>query len=340
MECIIQTVMFRPFTGHDVAVSIVIAVLLGCSALVSGSETAFFSLTPRNIAQLKTGRSRSGRAILKLLSVQEYLLATILIVNNLVNICIVILSNGLIDSLTDFGGAAGLEFVVKTVVVTFLLLLFGEIMPKIFASYNPLRVARMTSIPLLLLKSVFRPLAYVLIRSGSYINESVAKKRVNISIDELSNAIEMTTDQTVEERRMLSGIVGFVHTEVVEIMKPRVDIVALDLKDDFAEVRRVIIESGFSRIPVCEEGIDDVTGVLYVKDMLSIRRSTICSKSSRTTRFIWRSSSTSTGRRSVWSRWRIFWKKSSARFRTSPTSSSRFTRSCPRIPICSTARRI
>ena len=268
MECIIQTVMFRPFTGHDVVVSIVIAVLLGCSALVSGSETAFFSLTPRNIAQLKTGRSRSGRAILKLLSVQEYLLATILIVNNLVNICIVILSNGLIDSLTDFGGAAGLEFVVKTVVVTFLLLLFGEIMPKIFASYNPLRVARMTSIPLLLLKSVFRPLAYVLIRSGSYINESVAKKRVNISIDELSNAIEMTTDQTVEERRMLSGIVGFVHTEVVEIMKPRVDIVALDLKDDFAEVRRVIIESGFSRIPVCEEGIDDVKGVLYVKDML------------------------------------------------------------------------
>ena len=197
MECIIQTVMFRPFTGHDVVVSIVIAVLLVCSALVSGSETAFFSLTPRNIAQLKTGRSRSGRAILKLLSVQEYLLATILIVNNLVNICIVILSNGLIDSLTDFGGAAGLEFVVKTVVVTFLLLLFGEIMPKIFASYNPLRVARMTSVPLLLLKSVFRPLAYVLIRSGSYINESVAKKRVNISIDELSNAIEMTTDQTV-----------------------------------------------------------------------------------------------------------------------------------------------
>lgn len=175
---------------------------------------------------------------------QEYLLATILIVNNLVNICIVILSNGLIDSLTDFGGAAGLEFVVKTVVVTFLLLLFGEIMPKIFASYNPLRVARMTSIPLLLLKSVFRPLAYVLIRSGSYINESVAKKRVNISIDELSNAIEMTTDQTVEERRMLSGIVGFVHTEVVEIMKPRVDIVALDLKDDFAEVRRVIHRVG------------------------------------------------------------------------------------------------
>lgn len=199
MECIIQTVMFRPFTGHDVAVSIVIAVLLGCSALVSGSETAFFSLTPRNIAQLKTGRSRSGRAILKLLSVQEYLLATILIVNNLVNICIVILSNGLIDSLTDFGGAAGLEFVVKTVVVTFLLLLFGEIMPKIFASYNPLRVARMTSIPLLLLKSVFRPLAYVLIRSGSYINESVAKKRVNISIDELSNAHRDDHRQTVEE---------------------------------------------------------------------------------------------------------------------------------------------
>ena len=242
--------------------------LLAVSALVSGAETSFFSLTPHDIRDIKAHPEKSSNdAILRLLGDVDQLLATILVVNNLVNICIVILAARIINLLFTFG-SAGMRFLFESVIATFLLLLFGEIMPKIFASYNPLRVARMTSIPLLLLKSVFRPLAYVLIRSGSYINESVAKKRVNISIDELSNAIEMTTDQTVEERRMLSGIVGFVHTEVVEIMKPRVDIVALDLKDDFAEVRRVIIESGFSRIPVCEEGIDDVKGVLYVKDML------------------------------------------------------------------------
>lgn len=266
--CFLQIVAFHPFSSYDAVVLAVVVVLLCFSALVSGSETAFFSLSPRNISQLKGAGDRSSRAILQLLSKQDYLLATILIANNLVNICIVILCNGLIDSLIDFGGATGLEFLVKIVIVTFLLLLFGEIMPKIFASYNPVRMARLTAVPLKMLKSVFRPVAWLLIRSGSYINDSVAKKRVNISIDELSNAIEMTSDQTAEEKQMLSGIVGFVHTEVVEIMKPRVDIVALDIEDDFARVREVIIASGFSRIPVCEEGIDNIKGVLFVKDML------------------------------------------------------------------------
>lgn len=242
--------------------------LLLCSALVSGSEAAFFSLSPRNIAHLKSVPDRSGRAILRLLGMPDYLLASILIANNLVNICIVILSNGLIDSLIDFGGATGVEFLVKMVIVTFLLLLFGEIMPKIFASYNPLRMARITAVPLSALGRLFRPLSWLLIRSGSYINESVAKKKVNISIDELSNAIEMTSDQSAEEKQMLSGIVDFVHTEVVEIMKPRIDVVALDLRDGFDRVREVIIASGFSRIPVYEESLDNVKGVLYVKDLL------------------------------------------------------------------------
>ena len=267
MECIIQTVMFRPFTGHDVAVSIVIAVLLGCSALVSGSETAFFSLTPRNIAQLKTGRSRSGRAILKLLSVQEYLLATILIVNNLVNICIVILSNGLIDSLTDFGGAAGLEFVVKTVVVTFLLLLFGEILPKVLAQTIPLRFASMVARPLLVLRWVFYPLSYALVRTSSRISEKAAHKS-EISLDELADAVDMTQSSSPEEHVMLSGIVNFVNTEVQEIMKPRVDITALSMTADYETVKRTIIESGFSRIPVYEEDVDNIRGTLYVKDLL------------------------------------------------------------------------
>lgn len=199
---------------------------------------------------------------------QDYLLATILIVNNLVNICIVILSNAVIDSWIDFQGASGLEFLVKMVVVTFLLLLFGEIMPKIFASYNPMGMVRFISSPLLALKSVFKSLSYLLIHSSNHINESVAKKKVNISIDELSNAIEMTSDQSVEEKRILSGIVDFVHTEVVEIMRPRVDIVALDAAEKFSRVKEVIIGSGVSRIPVYGESLDNIRGVLYVKDMI------------------------------------------------------------------------
>ena len=268
IACLSYAVVFHAFGWHEGLTLAAIVLLLLCSALVSGSEAAFFSLSPRNIAHLKSVPDRSGRAILRLLGMPDYLLASILIANNLVNICIVILSNGLIDSLIDFGGARGVEFLVKMVIVTFLLLLFGEIMPKIFASYNPLRMARITAVPLSALGRLFRPLSWLLIRSGSYINESVAKKKVNISIDELSNAIEMTSDQSAEEKQMLSGIVDFVHTEVVEIMKPRIDVVALDLRDGFDRVREVIIASGFSRIPVYEESLDNVKGVLYVKDLL------------------------------------------------------------------------
>ena len=245
-----------------------VIVLLTVSALVSGSETAFFSLAPRDIQRFKEENTRGGKAVLKLLSMQDYLLATILIVNNLVNISIVLVSNAIIDSWMTFSGS-GWEFLVKTVIVTFLLLLFGEIIPKIFANYNPVGVARAMSVPLLGLKALFRPFAYLLIGSGNLINESVAKRKVNISMDELSNAIDLTSDQTVEEKQMLSGIVSFVNMEVVEIMKPRVDIVALDVEDSFSRVKEVIISSGFSRIPVFEESIDRIKGVLYVKDVLA-----------------------------------------------------------------------
>ena len=184
--------MFHTLAPQDFLLLGGVAVLLCCSALVSASETAFFSLSPHQAEGLRNRPSRSNSAALRLLDKSDYLLSTILIANNLVNICIVILSNGLIDSLVGFAGAAGLEFVVKMVIVTFLLLLFGEIMPKILASYHPVRIARMMAVPLLLLKALFRPVSFLLIRSGGYINRSVTRKRENISIDELSNAIEMT----------------------------------------------------------------------------------------------------------------------------------------------------
>lgn len=246
----------------------ILVVLLFFSAIVSGSETAFFSLSPVNVNSIKKHNTRANNAIIKLLSMQDYLLATVLIANNLVNICIVILSNSIINKLVTFGGVPIWEFVVKVVAVTFLLLLFGEIMPKIFAAYNSLRFAKFVSIPLLALKSVFKPFSYILIHSSNHISETVAKKRDNISIDQLSNAIEITANQSDEEKQMLSGIVSFVNTEVEQIMKPRIDVVSLCMADDFEHVKQVIIVSGFSRIPVSDEDIDDIRGILYVKDLL------------------------------------------------------------------------
>ena len=254
--------------GVDILRIFAAVILLIISALVSGSETAFFSLSPRDIADLEKDNSKNAGAALKLLSKQDYLLATILIANNFVNICVVVVTNMLIDSMISFGGSTVMEFVFKLVIVTFLLLLFGEIMPKIFATYNSMRFVRFIARPLLGLKHLFKPFAFVLINLSSFVSESVAKKRANISIDELSNAIEITSNQSAEEKKMLSGIIDFVHRDVADIMHPRIDIVALDSNEKFDKVRSVVIESGFSRIPVYEETIDNIVGMLYVKDLI------------------------------------------------------------------------
>ena len=264
----ISAIVFHPFVLQDYLLLAVIVVLLCCSALVSASETAFFSLSPHQIEGLHSHPSRRNNAAVKLLDQSEYLLSTILVANNLVNICIVVLSNALIDSWIDFGGADGVEFLVKMVIVTFLLLLFGEIMPKIFANFNSMWVIGLMAVPLRFFCMLFRPICRLLISSGNLINRRMSQKQVNISMDELSNAIEMTSDQTVEEKKILSGIVDFVNTEVGEIMRSRVEVVALDEEDNFDKVREVIMQSGYSRIPVYQENLDNVRGILYVKDVL------------------------------------------------------------------------
>ncbi len=238
--------------------------LLMISALVSGAETSFFSLSPADVRELKARDTSSGRAVLSLLGDVDMLLATILEINNLVNICIAILSAMLIDSLFTFNQ---FEFLIKTVLVTFLLLLFGEILPKVTAQTMPLRFAQMVARPLVVLRWVFSPLSRVLVGMSSHISRKAARKS-EISLDELADAVDMTESATPEEHVMLSGIVNFVNTEVEEIMKPRVDIIALDTTDDYDEVKRTIIESGFSRIPVYEEDADNIKGTLYVKDLL------------------------------------------------------------------------
>lgn len=248
-------------------VSLVVLLMLICiSAFASGSETALFSLSPANIKTIKERGNKSDNAILKLLSSEDYMLATILILNNLVNILIVVLSNNILDALITFT-SAGWEFAVKTVLVTFILLLFGEIIPKVAASHLPLGFASIIAVPLLSLKSFFKPLAWVLVKLGDRFNKRAAKKHANISIDELSDALEIT-QQSQEEKKMLTGIVDFVNTNVEDIMRPRMDITAVNVESDFDAVRRTIVESGFSRIPAYRDNIDSIVGILYVKDML------------------------------------------------------------------------
>ncbi len=246
---------------------VLLVLLMVCSAFASSSEVAFFSLSPNDVDNLEKSPTRGARTAVKLLRAPEYLLATILIVNNLVNICAVITANSIIDRLITFPGVT-VEFLVKTVLLTFLLLLFGEIMPKLFTSVNALRITTAASLPLAFLKGLLRPFSWLLIRASGAITRRLSMHREALSMDDISDAVEITSDQSAEEKRILSGIANFVNTEAAEIMRPRVDVVAVDTGEDFETVCATFRDSGFSRIPVYEESLDHVKGILYIKDLL------------------------------------------------------------------------
>ena len=248
-------------TAVHIAVTVVLLLL---SALASGSETALFSLSHNDVRAIRERGTAAGEAVMKLLGDVDLLLATILVLNNLVNICIVILTAGIMDAMFCF---LRLEFLFKTVVVTFLLLLFGEIIPKVLSQSMPVKFSLVVAQPLLAVRWLLRPLSAVLVRTGNRIS-SLASHNNEISMDELADAVDMTRSDSTEEHNMLEGIVNFVNTEVEEIMKPRVDITAVELTDGYQEVRRTIIESGFSRIPVYDDDLDNIKGMLYVKDLM------------------------------------------------------------------------
>lgn len=241
--------------------------LLFFSALISGSEVAFFSLSPRQVTQLHEKKSNNNSRILRLLGIPERLLATILIANNFVNVGIVILSSFITTGLLDFSSAPTLGFFVQVIVITFLLLLFGEIIPKVYATQYAVRFASSMASPLILLEKIFHPFASILIRSTSIVNRRISPKQ-NISMNDLSQALELTTDESTQEKEILEGIVKFGNINVEEIMQSRVDSVAIDIHVTFSKLKAVIIESGYSRIPVYEKTFDNIRGILYVKDLL------------------------------------------------------------------------
>ncbi len=253
---------------ESIVLMAITVLLLMMSGMMSASEVAFFSLQPADIRQLKQRNSMASASALKLLKNSDSLLATILVVNNLVNIAIVICSSKIIHTVFKFNSPTA-EFLIISVLVTFLLLLFGEIMPKIVAQTANVRVTLLLSQPLSILRIIFYPFSYILINTSGRVGKIAPSGNENISIEELADAVDMTTEPESEEQKILSGIVGIASREVEDIMRPRIDIKAVELTMTFTEVKAVVTETGHSRLPVYDGDLDDIKGVLFVKDLLA-----------------------------------------------------------------------
>ncbi|HOZ29471.1 MAG TPA: gliding motility-associated protein GldE [Bacteroidales bacterium] len=248
---------------------VVVAILLFCSGMISASEVAYFSLLPKDKNRLKHSKSNSAKQARKLLEKPDYLLATILVTNNFVNVAIIILSTYL--SAILFSGVTNklVYFLIQMVGVTFLILLFGEMSPKIIAGKFPVKIAKIMSFPLLVSGKVLYPLSYILIKSTDLVNRRLKNKRnSDISIEELSQAIELASDDLKEDKDVLEGILNSANLEVKEIMTSRVDVFAIEYNSKFTKVLGQIVETGFSRIPVYIDNLDNIKGILYIKDVL------------------------------------------------------------------------
>ncbi len=247
---------------------LIIIVLLIASALISGSEVAFFSLSPSNINTIKRSDLKKNKIILKLIKKPEKLLATILIVNNFINIGIVILSSFLSNSLFDFSNSPVWGFIIQIVIIAFLLLIFGEILPKILATQRPVGFAKFMAFPIIILAKIFNPLSTVLINSTNIVNKKFAKKKQNISLNDLSQALDLASEDLKDDEKILKGIVKFSNIDVKEIMVSRLYVKSVDIKTNYSKLLELIVETGFSRIPVYDSNFDNVKGVLYIKDLL------------------------------------------------------------------------
>ncbi len=247
-----------------------IVVLLFCSALVSGAEVALFSLSQKDIDETLQKNISKGRIISELLERPKKLLATLLVANNFINIGVVILfsfvGRGLFSAVTS----PILKFILEVIVVTFLLLLFGEVLPKVYASRNNVKFAKLIAYPIVGLDKLLSPLSLPMRSLTVYLHNKLGKQKTNFSVNQLSQALELTdTDDTSsEEQKILEGIVSFGNTDTKQVMSPRIDIFALEIEETFSDICPKIIEKGYSRIPVYRDNIDQIEGVLFVKDLL------------------------------------------------------------------------
>lgn len=263
-----QSVEFLPITTGVAIAAVLAVILLFFSGFASGSEIAFFSLSPSDIAELDPGKSVADKNIQFLRDDSERTLATILITNNFVNVTIIMLCNYIFHSLVRFN-AEWVEFLCITVLLTFLLLLFGEIIPKVYSRQNSLSFARRSVGLILVLRKVFWHLSSILIKSGILAGKVIQKQNHVLSVDDLEQALELTDKEDIkEEQQILQGIIRFGDETAKEVMTSRQDVVSLEIRSSFSDVLKCIVENNYSRIPVYQDNQDNIRGILYIKDLL------------------------------------------------------------------------
>jgi putative hemolysin len=247
-----------------------IVILLFCSAIVSGAEVALFSLSQKDLDDSVLENSSKGKIIARLLEKPKKLLATLLVANNFINIGVVILFSFVGKNIFAAIDSPVLKFITEVVLVTFLLLLFGEVLPKVYASRNNIKFAQLVAYPISGLDKFLSPVSIPMRSVTLFLQHKLGKQKTNFSVDQLSQALELTDsgETSTEEQKILEGIVSFGNTDTRQVMSPRIDVFALEITESFASIYPKIIEKGFSRIPVYRDNIDQIEGVLFVKDLL------------------------------------------------------------------------
>ncbi|MDC1025326.1 CNNM domain-containing protein, partial [Flavobacteriales bacterium] len=265
---ILSQVDIHFFQIENVLIFFLIVLLLTFSAFVSGAEISYFSLSMSDLEKLREDNPKN-KLIFKLLKSPNHLLATILIANNFINVAIVIISAYLTSISFTFPQGSILEFVFQVIIITFLLVLFGEITPKVYANQNAVKFSLLMAKPLTFLNKLFYPFSFLLVSTTSFIENRLIKKESNVNIDEISKALELTDQENDgKEGKILRSIVEFGNTDVKEIMKSRVDVIAVDKNTKYSDLLKIITSSGYSRIPVYEDQFDNILGILYIKDLI------------------------------------------------------------------------
>ena len=261
---------FKGISVEVVFCLLLLFALLLCSAMASSSETAYFSLQPNDINELESSSSRNEKLVLEIRQKPKTLLITILITNNLVNITITIFSTYIMNMMFNMAVNPIAAFILNVIVVTSLILLVGEMIPKVYASKKAKSIAVMMAPILKVLIVVFKPLSKIFVSSTSFIDNKLVKKTSPISLSDLSTAVDIATEEgsTPEEKNMLKGIATFGEKEVSDIMRPRINMFSVSMDTEFGDLMTQVVEKGFSRIPVYDKDLDDVKGMLYVKDLL------------------------------------------------------------------------
>ena len=259
--------IYPPAPGIVLAI-ILVTILLFMSAMISGCKTAFFSLLSKDKKILTEMNTRSSIRVLRILKHPDRLLATVLISNNFVKVGIVIISAFIFSKTFNFSELPVPGFLIQVTIITLLILLFGEIIPKIYASNKAVGISLMMSYPISIIEKIFYPLSSLLLNSTSFVNRKLALNKDIASMDELNDAFDLTTGVITEDKKMLKSIVKFSDIDVNDIMHPRLDIIAVEIETDFRELIDVINESGYSRIPIYTDTFDNINGILFVKDLL------------------------------------------------------------------------